>query len=309
MFKILGNLPNTNASVRELADYIEYECIRNDSASIQRVLQPLLLSNDEALNNGITDETDQFNSKIESVSAEIDRRIKATNGRYPFELKNLGYSLEIKNKDNIYWVYTYLLFSTRLKMSPAPKGNKVINGIDGTTLLERLSALIAKEYFGDRSESLVFGTAEAGTFEAKINDLCSRLGEGIRFDNKNDTTPDAQDDKLDVVVWKNFVDNKHSKIIGFGQCKTGTSWTDVSTIEMQPNVFCKKWFRRSPIHDPIKMFFCSLYFPIEDYTKAINAGVVFDRMRIIDYLPSSVESDLMDDIKKWCSGAISLVKK
>ena len=63
------------------------------------------------------------------------------------------------------------------------------------------------------------------------------------FENKNDVPPShVKDDKLDIVVWKSFADKNVSKLIGFGQCKTGMTWrNDNSLTQLSPSAFCKKF--------------------------------------------------------------------
>ncbi|MGH2647785.1 MAG: hypothetical protein ACRDE8_09475 [Ginsengibacter sp.] len=305
MFKVPNNLPTKNASVEEFTDFIEWECIKNERIAVREVLRPILFINDEINFDGIEDEGDMLLNKIDDVLAEMDRRNKASNNKYPFITKNKGYTVEIKSKGVNYWIYSYLLLSTRLDM----KKNKIFSSIDGTEILEHLSSLIAKEYFGERTESEVFGTAaEMALFEDRVNFICQRIGEGHSFLNRNNNHVRAQDDKLDIVVWKNFSDGNKSKLIGFGQCKTGTSWDDQATIELQPRDFCERWMMDTPIHSPLKMFFSSQYFPLDFYSKAKNAGIVFDRFRILDYVPRKINGSLLNDIANWTSQAIEFSK-
>jgi hypothetical protein len=304
MFKLPNlSLPNPLSAVEEFADYLEHECFQKKDIQIRQAIKPILLVNDEVKTSGIQDEDDAMNDKIEDVLAEFERRKKASNSKYPFSTSSHGYTMKVVTPNTNYWIYSYLLYSTRVDMSK----NKVLNKIDGTQLLEQLSAIVAKEYFGEKSDSMVFGTAgDINTFERKVSDLVSKMGEGDSFVNRDSTVLKAQDDKLDIVVWKNFTDQCRSKLIGFGQCKTGTSWDDQATIELQPRDFCDKWLRDNPIVPPIKMFFSSQYFPLELYSKTKNAGLIFDRFRILDYLPKIIDNVLLDKIKKWTTVAMSL---
>ncbi len=304
MFKLPNSLPTKTSDVEELVDFVEWECIRQKDVSIQTVLKPIFYTSDELKIMGVEDDTDVIINRLDDISVEIDRRRIATNGRYPFSNDKNGYRLSIKKYDHYCWVYIYLLLSTRLNMLT----NKVFRNIDGTGILEELSAIVAKSYFGDRADSKVFGTAEEGSFAQKVNEMCSAIGEGHSFLNRDSSTPSAKDDKLDVVVWKNFNDKSRSKLLGFGQCKTGTSWDDASTIELQPLDFCSKWLRDVPVSIPVKLFFSSQYFPLDNYSKSKNAGIVFDRFRILDYLPEEFDQDMLTKITLWCKAAIISVK-
>ena len=301
MFRIPSALPNSTASIDELTDYIEWECIKSGVVSLSTALRPVLVPNDEILIEGIEDESDQAINKADDIVQEMERRRTASKNRYPFSIENRGYTIKITDRTSEeYWIYVYLLLSTRLNMF----SNKIWGGIDGTKILEKLSSISAKEYFGERSESFVFGTATPGSFQTKIDNLITKIGEGHSFLNRDGAAIHAQDDKLDVVVWKDFSDGNKSKLVGFGQCKTGTSWDDKETIELQPKIFCEKWFRDTLVVDPVKMFFTSQYFPLNLYPKSKNAGLVFDRSRIIDYLPRNIDADLLEEIRTWCSSAL-----
>jgi hypothetical protein len=304
MFKLPSQFPTSEDSIEVLTDYFEFECIKFGEISILRELNKLLLQNDEILIEGTEDETDEALIKAEEIAQEMQRRQLICDFKYPFILQNNGYNLIIQRDTLSYWVYLYLLFSTRLNMNT----HKNHDAIDGTKILERLSAVVAQSYFGERSQSLVFGTAVQGGFELKVNDLCRRIGEGKQFINRDSKSAIQQDDKLDVVVWLDFQDKRWSKVIGFGQCKTGTTFDDQATIELQPDDFCAKWFLDTPVVTPIKMFFCSQYYPLDDYSKARNAGLVFDRMRMMDCLPKQIDEELYMQIVSWCSGVIHFLQ-
>jgi hypothetical protein len=304
MFKIPGNLPIKSSGIEEITDFIEWECIKDEDISLLEKLRPILRLSDEIIIRGIDDDTDKIIALIDEIEIEMNRRIKASGDKYPFTIYKRGYRVKTEAFSQNYWVYTYLLLSTRVNMLT----HKVWRGIDGTSILEELAALVAKSYFGDRAESKVFGTALAGTFEKKIEELVTHTGEGHSFLNRNSGTVSAKDDKLDVYVWKDFSDKKRSKLMGFGQCKTGTTWDDAATIELQPDDFCQKWLRDTPISAPIKLFFSSQYFPLDDYSKAKNAGIVFDRFRILEFLPV-LEVALFEKLKLWCETAILELRK
>lgn len=304
MFKLPGNAPEQNAKADELADFVEFQCLVKGQISLRSALKPVFLISDEINVEGIEDENDGLSNRFDEVGTEIEKRRHSCNSNYPFFLKRTGYSIEVDRTHPSFWPYIYLLLSTRLNMTTDHKWN----GIDGAKILEKVSAAVLVQYFGGRAKSMVFGTAVAGGFEEKVNDLCQKIGEGIQYFNRNYGPRNEKDDKLDVVVWTDFTDKRQSKVIGFGQCKTGTSWDDRETIELQPVAFCKKWFRDQPVHDPIKIFFSSQYFPIDQYSKLVNAGIVFDRFRIMDYFPVDMDTQIALEIQRWCEGALEYLQ-
>jgi hypothetical protein len=183
-FKIKGPMPTADAQVETLADYFEVQaiCDQNGEISIRDILEQLLKPADEFSTDGIDDQEDRINAKLEPVIEAISRRIQNSRGNYPFSIEMQGNIVAFKGFSSFSsYLYIYLLFATRLNMNE----HKVFNNIDGTKLFEEISALVAQSYFGERSSSLVFGTAVTGGFESKINDMCRRLNEGGSFVNHN----------------------------------------------------------------------------------------------------------------------------
>lgn len=92
----------------------------------------------------------------------------------------------------------------------------------------------------------MFGTSNSRSFEDKVNEMISLLKEGDSFRNRNNNTPTKNDDALYVVVWKDFSESRAGKLIGFGQCKTGTSWRH-HVADLKPEKFCDSWFHDRPV--------------------------------------------------------------
>lgn len=225
IFRLPGDYPNFKSDITDIADLYEVLCLKSGRgrASFHEVYRLAAPGDDEFEISGIEDENDVFNNeKFDAVCGEIQRREQACGGKYPFALEEGGYSIQlISGKGSLNTIqYTYLLLATRLNM----KTNRVHAEIDGTLLFEKLSAEVAKNYWGERAESMVFGTSAAGNFHAKVDDLCNSIGEGARCKNKNTSPPTEKDGKLDVAVWKSFADGMAAKLIGMGQCKTGLNW-------------------------------------------------------------------------------------
>jgi hypothetical protein len=300
MFKLPDGIPTLRASSQEWADYAEYKALKNGSISLLGLIKMPLRVSDELTINGTEDDTDKFNNKIDEIASEIRNRILNTRNQYPFELLNRDYTLSFIKNDSLYcWVYRFLLLSTRLNMT----SHKIQNGLDGTRLFESLSAEITLSFFGENSNVDILGTSKAdvGGFREKLSNISKRMGEGGQIHKNDGYQP--QDDNIDVIAWKGFSDKKASQIIAFGQCKTGTSWQD-KLSELNVDSFCKTWFSQQPVLTPTRMFFCAQYFPKEIWRPRANeAGLVFDRFRIIDYLPNEIDNKLLINIKSWCSAA------
>ncbi len=303
MFKLPDGIPTLRASSQEWADYAEYKALKKGSISLLDLIKAPLLVSDELTINGTDDDTDKYIDKVDEIALEIKCRILHTRNQYPFELLNQEYTLKFIKNDSLFnWIYRFLLFSTRLKMT----SHKIQNGLDGTQLFEALSAEIALSFFGENSNVDILGTskADAGGFRRKLSQIAKRIGEGGQIHTNEGYRP--QDDNVDVIAWKGFSDKKVSQIIAFGQCKTGTSWQN-RLSELNAESFCKTWFSQQPVLTPTRMFFCAQYFPHEIWRlRANEAGLVFDRFRIIDYLPTEIDEELFNRIKLWCTAAENL---
>ena len=293
-------LPSPRAPIHELADFAELVCWRDNRAPATELSLLLGVQEDNECSDG-AEEENEADRDVEEAFKEIERRQDACGSGYPFAIGANGQTLQTVEYANAKQViYKYLLLATRLDMS-----RSTFAGINGTQLFERLSAEVAREYFGTRAESLVFGAGPSGSnFETRINDLCRHLGEGGGYSTTAPTGMRPQDDKLDVVVWTSFADGLPGKLIGFGQCKTGTNWRD-SVSQLQPDAFIKNWIQPAIPIVPVRMFFVSESLRmIRDERRylATNAGLVFDRCRVIDF-SGGVSDDVMADVTTWTAAA------
>lgn len=298
MFKLPDQIPTKRDTAQEWADYAEFKSFENKLVPLISLNKASKLSEDEIAVAGIEDESDHYINKVDEIAAEIKNRTQFTNSRYPFSLVQKDYVLQYTPDHSISdLVYKFLLLSTRVNM----KLDKIQDGIDGTLLFEHLSAAIAKNYFGMNAEVEIIGTSkdERIGFREKLKQIVSKMGEGGEIHEHTGYRP--QDDSIDIIVWKGFSDNKPSKMIAFGQCKTGTNWQD-STRQLNSQTFCSTWFKSQPIITPLNMFFTAQYFPHDKWLPlAYRAGLIFDRHRIMDYLPEILDPILVQKMKTWCS--------
>ena len=299
MFKWPG-VPSAQADLNELADFVELMAWQRESRSITATLQDLGRLEENDYSDGVPEE-EAAEEIVEAAYSELSQRQEFCRTGYPFVLDQQGHTLRVRQdcQESKAIIYKYLLLATRLNMT----ANRRYSGYDGTLLLEELAAEVAREYFGGRAESLVFGTAAAAAgFPDKVNDLCSKMGEGGVFKNRNEAAPTAKDGKLDVVVWKSFTDGAAGKLIGFGQCKTGTHYKD-QLAQLQPSSFCQKWLRDQPAFIPIRMLFIAEALSRGHWYSAVSdAGLLFDRCRIIDFC-DSVAPEVLGKIKAWTEAA------
>ena len=175
-----------------------------------------------------------------SVFIEVERREKAAGEEaYPFERKDS--SIELKGPPKRYPAYIFCLALSYRKWT-----NRKNAPENPWLLFEELAHYSAKNYLG--GEALVFGTSSrqgakaAKHFQANVNELAKRLGEGECF--RSQRTLSAKDSKLDLVAWKSFPDSRPSQIVLFGQCAAGANWTG-KLNELIPDAFWDQWMNRA----------------------------------------------------------------
>ena len=293
--------PSGNAPPHEIADYVEMCCWRDSTVSVMDVRKDLGRLNENDHSDGVQ-ETSDVEDKVGYAFHEIENRERMCRGGYPFYLDENGTLYRNDSHENDReasrraTVYLFLLLATRLNM----KTHRQHAEIDGTLLFEYLSAETARSYFGERAESYVFGTSHPGSFRDKIDELCRLMGEGGGFESQ-DGTSRIKDGGLDVVAWKHFEDRAIGKLIGFGQCKTGTSYADNWSI-LYPDIFVKTWMD-GPVVQSIRMFFVAEALSRSSWRKpAMAAGLLFDRCRIIDYC-DDLNKRTYRKIVRWTTGA------
>ena len=233
MFKWPG-LPSPNAPGYELADFAELTCWRDSQTSATSLTRLLGRLDENDYSRGVPEE-DEVHGLVEEAYLEIERRQDVCGDGYPFVVERQGSILRSMDDEANFKhvIYKYLLLATRLNM----RDSRNHADLDGTQLLELLASEVARGYLGCRAESFVFGTSASGVgFKDKIQELCDKLNEGGGFVNRGGGAAYARDDKLDVVVWKPFSDGLPGKLIGFGQCKTGTHFRDSMAV-LQPDKF------------------------------------------------------------------------
>ena len=307
MFK-LPALPSARADVHELADFAELLAWQRSSVSIREILGYLGQLGDNEYNEGVDDEDDQNANALDEVMVEIGRRAGSCDVGYPFVLDLQGTVVRHQAGDTSERadVYRYLLLSTRLNMTK----DKVQDGIDGTELLEELAAVVLKSYLGPgRAKSFVFGTAVAGGFQEKIARLCQEIGEGGVFSNIDPDGPvDANDDKLDAVAWVPFTDGRAGKLVVFCQCKTGSNWKDHVT-QLQPDAFLRRWTSgRGYALTPVRAFCVSEAAQPSKWNGLVEyAGLLFDRLRVVDFL-GQVEEELLARLRRWNAAAAAVAQ-
>lgn len=300
----LRGLPSTQASYAELADYMEYQCLVSDEKSYSTTSgnSSMGILYDDNTDAGI--EGNETNYDFSEALAEVDDRENKSNGKYPFVAEVDTIKIKDDVESHILDIYTFLLLATRENM----KSGKVANDLDGTELFEQLCAAVVKNYFGPNSKAQVFGTGavENKPFHEKVQDFLDTIQEGkYIFRHPDGDIGQQKDGKIDVVIFIPFADNNKGQFMGFGQCKTGTNWR-ASISQLIPSAFSESYIQPPLAFIPITLFFVSESFTEkwEELTRN-SRGIIFDRSRIMEYIPDNLDAELLNNIKLWNEGVIA----
>lgn len=300
----IPNIPLPTASVPELVDYMEVCCLKDGYAySTTQVLSDMGILSEPSEeyelieNEGIAD----------SMMNEVESRINHTAHHYPFEQNDSSISKPTA-QSYVSSIYEFLLLVTRRSLSGS---GRIVDDIDGTALFERLCALVVGNYFGNIKNAFVFGTGslETRTFEEKMNDFLRRIQEpGHRFVSPKHALGKEKDGKVDVVVCIPFADKMEGRFIALGQCKAGTSWREqISSLSIKTFV--------DYIQPPLRFTPVALFLVAESFydnwenLQSASGGVLFDRERIMQYLPAeeaiiAEDARLLDEIRTWNAGVL-----
>lgn len=299
------NRPNSQDSAPSVADYMELQCLLTNTPVSSYSLRSLFsMSDDEIDNEGVESSDDLSVNTIEDGIKECEQRAKFCPAKYPFKV--CLNSLELLDDGGVNReIYQFLLLSTRLNM----KEQKVQAGHDATKLFEELCAIVAREYFGQHSKAMVFGTADCGGFQQKVETVINNLNLTSAYKVPLGSSGRQKDAAVDVIAWIPFADKKDSQMIAIGQCKTGTHWEGMLS-STQPDVFFESYFSSKPFADVERMFFVCESYGIDKWEeRSRKAGIMFDRTRIMEYIPANIDANLLNRIMQWNHAALMCVKQ
>lgn len=295
------------ANISEIADFTELECLRTKDGNvstldISRAMQREIDGSDDDLVARPIDEA------FDECAARC-RHCGSEDGRYPYELLEHGTLLQLRSPINVgtdersALLYIFLLLATRMNMQT----ERSQGGEDATSLFEDVCSEVADRYWGGpntKTRGLVFGSGSRRkeNFKKRITRLCNELNEGLGFMADPNAVVTAQDGKLDLVVWKKFIDSRPGQLIGFGQCKTGKHW-ERDLTQLNPSGFCNKWMVKSPAVAPIRLFFVTDRATTNFYDLCVDGGILFDRCRVVEFA-NDLSKSLLVKLSKWVKAAM-----
>lgn len=276
--------PSASDPRESLADWLELRaiCASDQDSSREDLVRVVRRSaSTEGLTTGDDLDRDMGSEASQSVAddafAEIEDRLQAcggAGGSYPFEVGAGFIQLREGFEESAYIFQLLLTYSGPMLGQRRPRESRA------EVIFEEICVEAARSYFGGRAVGFGFPRTRAhASFPTAITHLCSELGEGGGCSQVGARARPA-DAKLDVVAWRDFLDRREGKLIGFGQCAAGADWKD-KLSELDHVAFCKKWLREFPAVDPVRMFFVPRRVGRPEWRHiAIDGGLLFDRCRI-----------------------------
>lgn len=299
-----GDIPSAQAKTTEMTDYWEMECLLSQDALFS-VTQGEIEDGfvEEETEEEQLDGIDTFTeSRQQKGFLGMEDRKSYIAQKYPFTPYNNGITMKVDTPELVRDIYSFLLLATRTDMNQM----KMQEGVDGTALFERLCNEVLHNYFGAFSSSFVFGTGglASGGFSRSLQAMAERLEEpGME---PIEDIHQEKDGGVDVVVNLLFHDKRGGSFSCLAQCKTGTNWQG-GLHQLNPDSFCKRFFSpKQPRFEPIKAFMIAECIHAEDWDKHSYdvKGLLFDRMRIMQYLPEMIPAQLLTDIRRWNASVI-----
>lgn len=292
--------PSASDGVEKIADWLEFTASMSPEGQVSLETLVSIIRSAGSVDafderDGHLDHGSEASQSVASDAfSELSLRSKACQGRYPFEVEQ-GL-LRVKQKNTPYNLLLLLSFA-----NPT-------TGHSGTAVLfERLCTLAAHNYFGGKNnnaEAIRFGSPRKvplAKFSQAIDNLCGQLGEGVGCKEPS-LANHTGDQGLDIVAWKHFPDRKPGKLVAFGQCSSGSGdWTK-KLNELDGTKFSMKWLQEQLLVPPIRFFFVPRRIANDHWRLVgIDAGIVFDRCRIVSCLPkldATLKRDCSDATKK-----------
>lgn len=243
----------------------------------------------------VQSDTEFFENTLDKWIEILSDRDQACgpNNAYPFEITRDGLTFH-KCSSPAYQ------FQLLVSLNNLSKGDVCADEVPVHKFFEELSAAAAGQYFGDSKTSIVFGFPRSSLprdFRDAVNHLVKLLREGRGCKDRQGLQK-LKDDKLDIVAWREFPDQKASKLILFGQCATGRHW-DQKVYELQPETWCKMNFVEVLAVNPIPAFFVPRTLSEEDAGKAGSGQISLDRCRISALCSGTLNDQLKERLWSW----------
>jgi len=252
--------------------------------------------------------TIQQNANVETacgeILGEVRRRALAAATAYPFIVDSAGILVAGNVEDYAPYVFCLCLSWFGWKQR---RGNKTFP----PRMFEDLSKYAAQAFIGGRA--LRFGAPRTElpiAFKEALTHLAVAIGEGQARNLEGRVH--AQDDRLDLVAWRDFPDGAEGKLILVGQCASGSNW-ESKKRELDEVAFFQDWFSDQPpsLRGGMRI---ALFVPHRIAKKkwipaTRRAGIIFDRCRIAYLSQTNPEFKDREGFCSWSSKTLAGVRQ
>lgn len=285
----MPSLPAEAKNPLRLADWLEIVALtapdRNSSrGDLERAIRRAGLFDGQG--------EDAINSICLLVFSELERRSLASPKAYPFTIK--ASLLQLKKDWRRFPGYVFCLCLSYFglekptgKKGKKGKAKKAPKKSHPERLFEHLSREAARAYLGGGAVRLAFPRDVKElpkSFGEAIHKVCQEhICEGDGFRKREGAKPN--DDTVDIIAWKDFVDRLPGKMLMFGQCAAGKNWDGEKLSSMNPDAFCEEWMLDQPPSQLVKSLFIPHRVSKDVHSKYTRkAGIIFDRCRIAHWV-------------------------
>lgn len=305
-------LPITKNPLR-LADWMELQalvagdgsCSRSDlETNLRR--SGLFAPTEETEPTGEQDAADEL---ILETFTEMELRGIAAGSAYPFELNLAAGTLVRRGDVATFAPYVFLLCLSYWGKTEAATKKKPFR-----RMFENLCCLAARNFVGGSvarfaaPRSALPAAYQAAverlptSFNKAVTRLCELMGEGVEY--RDQPTMNSQDDKLDIVAWRDFPDKRKGKLVIFGQCASGNDW-ETKLRELNPRLFCEDWMAEVPQSNLTPVFFVPHRVEPAGWDHVNRQLLVFERCRLAHSIDTPARTVAVDDCAQWALEQLS----
>lgn len=287
MSKVI-DLPSDLTDSLKIADLLELTCLINEDNNVSKSDLEQELRRSSVFDSPDNIQDEEIEKYCLKIFQELEFRAKAAGKAYPFLIKS-SLMCRIDNYSPLFCGY---IFSLCLSYFGWKNTNTKKGKINPRLLFEELSGFAASAFI--QGKIFLFGTSRLEnnkknikSFKQAVEALCKALDEGDGFREQDDLN--KKDDKVDIVCYRDFQDERRGKLVLFGQCASGNNWRD-KLSELMPDEFFAQWMKSGKISPLIKSFFTPHCIETKEWDySARRGGILFDRLRISYWIAKNPE--------------------
>lgn len=225
--------------------------------------------------------------KVDSAITELDRRLILYGKIKPYEVK--GTIISPKFDWKRYPEHTLCLYYSTYGAGSHDEGTKLFEQVTKKCVENEL-----------KWKSILFGFPASISFKSQLDTFAEQIHEH-RDENPS---PHDKDRDVDIVVWKQFDDDRSNVILLFIQCAAGKNWDGKKPVA----ITSYRRFVSFNYKVAIPSLSITQIISISDWRNATDDyGIVLDRARLFRMFTSStyrVNAQLKKQLSNWCKSKL-----